>query len=177
MRKITRIRNLILGLLTIAFAVVLFLEPESGPLVILLILGAGLVVSGIGTLIFYFTMARHMVGGKKMFYRGILLLDLGAFLLAGYSGSARLIRLYLLATFALSGAIDIVMARSARKQGAPWVYRVIGGLLSIAILILAMVFKGNPHTVVYMFCAGLLYLGVTRIISVFRKTAIIYIPE
>ena len=177
MTKLTRIRELILGLAMIAFALVLFLTPESGSVVILVILGVGLVVSGVGTLIFYLTMARHMVGGKKIFYRGILLLDLGALLLSGYSGSEQLIRLYLLGLFAISGVIDIIRALELRKQGAPWKHRVIGGAFFIAILILGLIYKSNPHTVVYVFCIGLIYLGVTRIVSVFRKTAVLYIPE
>ena len=177
MTKFTRIRNLIIGLIMIAIAVTLLLEPASGPVVILLILGIGLVGSGIGTLIFYFTMARHMVGGKKMFYRGILILDLGALLLAGYQGSEQLVLLYLLGVVAISGGIDIIRALESRKAGAPWKFRLVGGLVSIAILLVGLACMSNPHTVVYIFCFGLLYLGVARIISVFRKTAVVYIPQ
>ncbi len=177
MRKLARIRNLLLGLLMFAFAAVLFLEPASGPLLVILILGAGLLIIGLHTVYFYITMARHMVGGKKTFYRGILILSLAAVLLSGYSGSGAMILLYLLGSYAIAGVIDIIRALDLKKEGAPWKHRMVSGLLSIVILLAGIFYRDNPHTVVYIFCVGLLYSGLYRIILAFRKTAIIYIPE
>ena len=177
MRKITRIKNLLLGLLMIVFALVLFLEPTYGPPVILTILGIALIIEGIRTLVFYLTMARHMVDGKKTFYRGILILDLGVLLLAGYQGSERLALLYMLTLFAVAGVINLIRAFESVKQGAPWKYRMLSGLIALAILFAGLAMKRNPNTMVYIFCIGLLYLGITSIASVFRKTAVIYIPQ
>ena len=177
MRKITRFKNLIIGLIMIAIAFILFAQPQYGPPVIILLVGLGLIADGIVALFFYLTMARHMVGGKKMFYRSILILDMGVLLLAGFTGSEQLILLYLLGVVAISGGIDIIRALESRNEGAPWKRRLISGLISVAILIIGMIFSEHPLTVVYIFCFGMLYLGVNRIISVFRRTAVIYIPE
>ena len=123
MRKITRIKNLIIGFIMIAFAVALFLEPTYGPPVILLLLGLGLVANGVRLLIFYLTMARYMVGGKKTFYQSILTLDMGVLLLAGFTGSEQLVLLYLLGVLAVSGGIDIIRALEFRAEGARWKHR------------------------------------------------------
>ena len=177
MRKITRLKNLIIALIMFAIAIALFAEPQYGPLVIILLVGLALIAYGLVTLIFYITMASHMVGGKRIFYRSILILDLGVLLLAGYNGSEQLILLYLLGVLAVSGGIDIIRALEFRKEGASWKRRLISGLVCIAMLIVGTILMDNPRTVVYIFCIRLLYLGVTRLISVFKKTAVIYIPE
>ena len=118
-----------------------------------------------------------MVGGKRILYRSILTLDLGVFMLSFYKGSERLILLYLMLLLAASGGIDLVRALQFRKEGAAWKLRALIGVLSILILIIGFIYRKDPHTMVYIFCLGLASTGINRIASVFRKTAVIYIPE
>ena len=177
MRKITRIKNLLIALIMIAFAVLLLAFPEVGPLLIVILLGAGLIIEGIRSLIYYFTMAKNMVGGKKVLFRSIFILDIGAFLLTGCGASNQLIFLYLLGMLAASGGIDIIRALELKKEGARWKHRLISGLLAFVLLIAALIFMSDPQVVVYIFCIQLIYTAITRLVSVFRKTAVIYIPE
>ena len=177
MKKLARIKNLLIGIIMITFVVVLLTWPQIGTPMIMMVFGIGLLIYGIYSLVFYFTMAIHMVGGKTIFFRGILLLDLGVFMLAAYQGSDRLIFLYLMVLLAASGAIDLVRALEFRKQGASWKLRAICGVASIVIMIVGFIYRKNPNTMVYVFCLALLSAAINRIATVFRKTAVIYIPE
>ena len=177
MRKLTRFKNLIIGIVMIVFALVLLIWPQFGTPMIMLVAGIGLLIYGLYSLIFYFTMATHMVGGKSIFYRGILLLDLGVFMLSAYKGSERLIFLYLMVLLAATGLIDLVRALEFRKEGASWKLRALSGIVCIAILILGFIYRKGPRTMVYIFCLGILVSAANRIASVFRKTAVLYIPE
>ena len=177
MRKLTRVKNLIIAFIMIVFAIILLEAPEFGPVLIILIAGFGLIASGIGTLIFYITMASHMVGGKKTFYSSIITMSLGVFMLAGYAGATDLVLLYLMGLFAISGGIGLIRALESKKEGALWIHRLIGAIFNFAVFIIGFLFTDNPHTMVYLFCIDLIYSAVSRIISSFRKTAIIYIPQ
>ena len=118
-----------------------------------------------------------MVGGKSILYKSILLLDLGVFMISAFKGSERLVMIYLLILLAASGAIDIVRALEFRKQGAGWAFRAISGVVTIILLIVGFIYRKEPTTMVYVFCIGLLYSAITRIIGIFRKTAVVYIPQ
>ena len=177
MRKATRIKNLVIALIMIAFAIILLTIPQFGPLLTILVLGAGMIISGIRSLIYYFTMAKNMVDGKKVLYRSIFILDVGAFLMAGYNGSEQLILLYLMGLLAISGGMDLIRALELKKEGAPWKRRLASGLIAMILLIAALFSMSDPQLVVYIFCIGLFYSAVVRIISIFRKPAVIYIPE
>ena len=177
MRKITRIKNVLIALIMIAFAIVLLTVPQFGPLLIILLLGAGMIIEGIRTLIYYFTIAINMVGGKITLYRGIFILDVGAFLLVGFSGSEQLILMYMLILLAVSGGMDLIRALESKKEGAPWKRRLVSGLLAFALLIASIFSLSDPKLVVYIFCIGLIYNAIVRIVSAFRKTAVVYIPE
>lgn len=177
MKKLARFRNLILGIIMLVFAMVLLIWPQFGTPMIMLVAGIGLLIYGIYSLIFYCTMAVHMVGGKRILFRSVLLLDLGVFMLSSYRGSERLILLYLLVLLAAYGAIDLVRALEFRKEKAAWRVRAASGVLCIVIMIAAFVFRKNPNTLVYIFCLGLISAALGKIASVFRKTAVIYIPE
>ncbi len=178
MGKMTRIRNLLIAFAMIAIAIALFIAPQYGPGIIVLIVGAGLIVGGISRLIFYITMARHMVGGMKTFFHGILFLDLGVFMMSGFSVSERLVIYYLTIILLVSGGLDIIRALESRNEGASWKFRLVSGIITLAIMVVMIVgaiFMNNMLIVVYIFCIGLLYQAADKIVSAFRKTAVIYI--
>ena len=177
MRKLTRFKNLIIGVIMIVFALLLLIWPDYGTPAIMLVVGLALLIYGIYCLVFFGTRAVHMVGGKRIFYRGILLLDLGVFMLAAYKGSERLVFWYLMLLLAATGSIDLIRALDFRKAGAPWKVRAIVGAACIIVLFVALIYRKNPQTLVYIFCIALTISAISKIASVFRKTAVIYIPE
>lgn len=135
-------------------------------------------VYGIRLLIYYFSMARHMVGGKSTLYQAIIVLDLGLFTGSMISMSDYIVTIYLLSIFAFSGVIDILRSLEAKKNGASWRMKFITGCISV-IMALALVVTGlvlrNTTYLVYGYCFTLVYSGIMRIVASFRKTAMVYI--
>ena len=177
-----RIKNILIGALIILGAVILIIFPEDGILITAAILSLSLFFYGIKTLIYYLTMARHMVGGRIMLYLGIIVLDLGMFTMMltniprDQDNEKMYIALYLVVVYAFSGAIDILRALEAKKYSAPsWKFSLISGVINVVVAILCIVFIGSSDMIVYLYCAGLIYSAIVRIVTAFRKTAIVYI--
>ncbi|WP_405357365.1 DUF308 domain-containing protein [Ruminococcus sp.] len=171
-----RIKNVLIGILIILGAVILIAFPEEGIIITASILSLSLFVYGIKTLIYYITMTRHMVGGRIMLYLAVVVLDLGMFTMMLTNIPKMYIALYLVVVYAFSGAIDILRALEARKYQAPsWRFSLISGIINVVIAILCIVFIGSTNMIVYLYSAGLIYSAIARIITAFRKTAIVYI--
>ena len=49
------------------------------------------------------------------------------------------------------------------------------GIVNIVILICCFIFRDSPITLANLYCAGLGYSGILRIINAFRRTEIVYI--
>ena len=171
-----RIKNVLIGVLIILGAVILIAFPEEGIIITASILSLSLFVYGIKTLIYYITMTRHMVGGRIMLYLAVVVLDLGMFTMMLTNIPKMYIALYLVVVYAFSGAIDIMRALEAKKYQAPsWRLSLTSGIISVVIAILCIVFIGSTNMIVYLYSAGLIYSAIARIITAFRKTAIVYI--
>lgn len=173
-----RLRILLAAALMIIISIILIALPIIGIPVAQFILSAILLVMGARYMIYYFTMAKHMVGGKMMLYFGIILLDVGVFLLTLLGNSQEIILMYLQLAFGITGAIAILRAVEAKKSGSrSWKGNLIHGAICIGIMIFAVIctFAELPERmVVYVFCAGLLYSAAMRIYSAFRRTAVLY---
>ena len=172
-----RIKNVLIGVLIILGAVILIAFPEEGIIITASILSLSLFVYGIKTLIYYITMTRHMVGGRIMLYLAVVVLDLGMFTMMLTNIPKMYIALYLVVVYAFSGAIDILRALEAKKYQAPsWRFSLISGIINVAVAIMCVIFISSTYMIVYLYSAGLIYSAVARIITAFRKTAIVYIP-
>ena len=171
-----RIKNILIGVLIILGAVILIAFPEEGLIITATILSFSLFIYGIKNMIYYFTMARHMVGGRIILYLGIIILDFGMFTIMMTNIPKIYIVLYLLVIYAFAGVIDILRALEAKKyQASTWKLSLISGIINIVVAILCVVFIGSTRMIVYFYCAGLIYSAIVRIITSFRKTAIVYI--
>ena len=108
MSSFQRIQNIVIGLITIVIAISMMALPERGYGLAALLISISFAFSGLRTLIYYFTMARFMVGGKRILFRGLILLDLGLFTFTLVDNSKLYVILYLVIIHAISGAISIV---------------------------------------------------------------------
>ena len=173
-----KIESILVGLFIIALSVLLFVWPEMGIGLIGLSICLGLLVTGIKNLWFYFSMARHMVGGKNSLYTGIILLDLSLFALS-INISRVYIILYLLGAHVFAGALDILLSLDAKKiESSSWKLNFASGVGNIMIALAAIIYGfvlKNEAAVVYIYALGLLYTGVFRIADALRKTEIVYI--
>lgn len=176
MTGIQRIKNILLGVVTILFSILMIAVPEGGLVVVALLISVSLFIYAVKTLVFYFSMARHMVGGRTMLYIGIIVLDFAVFVMMLTNIPRIYIILYLLAIHAFSGAIDILRSFEAKKyQASSWKFSMVSGVVNIIVAILCVVFIGSELIIIYIYCAGLIYSAMVRIITSFRKTAIVYI--
>ena len=86
---------------------------------------------------------------------------------------------YLLGVFAFTGFVDILRAFEAKKIGAPnWKWKLLTGLVIVALTVLLVIFgaiRGETEVLVYGYCISLVISGAMRIVSAFRKTAMVYI--
>lgn len=171
-----RVREIIVSLLIIAFCVLIIFDPEKGFIIVAGILSLSLTIYGIRELIYYFTMARHMVGGKSALIIGVIAVDIGVFASTLTYLPNIYIVLYLLGIHAFSGAIDIMRSLEAKRMDAgSWRFKMASGAVNIVIAVLCVIFLNSTSMIVYIYTAGLAYSAVARIVTACRKTAIVYI--
>ena len=177
MTLIQRIMHIITGLIMAAVAILFIVYDDDDMYqVVIFILALGLAIKGIKDIIFYFTMARHMVGGKIILFQGVVTLDFALFTISLSNVPRLYIILYLITVHAFSGVVEILRAMEARRtvDGA-WRLKLGHGLVNLALALACLIFVRRTDVVTMIYSLGLLYSGIMRIISGFRRTAFIVI--
>lgn len=179
MSSIQRIKKFLSGMFILLGSLVLVTDPEDGYYIIAILLSLSLLFSGIRSLFYYFAMARNMVGGKSIFYRAMILMDLGLFTMTAITIPKIYLVCHLLISHGFSGIVDMLKAYEDKKmEASSWRMSFLYGfgnlLISVAALTCA-VCQLN-WLVVDIYCIGLAYSGIMQMTSAFRRTAIIYIP-
>ena len=159
----------------IAFAIVLPFKPESGLMAAAAVLGISLTVYGIRKLVYYFTMARHMVGGLMILFAGIIAFDMGAFSCTLLSHPRIIVVLYLVSGNVLAGVTSIMRALEARGLDSSWRPALVRGIVWLSHALCCLLFIGSDFSIVVLYSLGLLYAGITTVASAFKRTDIIYI--
>ncbi|MBP5743687.1 MAG: hypothetical protein J6W44_02075 [Oscillospiraceae bacterium] len=175
MSTMQRLFRILTGVLMIGLSLLLILEPESGFLIVAGLLSVSLSVYGIRYLVYYFTMARHMVGGKLLLYVSIIALDLGVFTATLFDTPRIFIILYLLGAHAFSGVINIMRALEARRYGGAWRLNALQGAVGLLVALACVLFLRRTDVLVYVYSAGIIYSALMRIVTAFRRSAIVYI--
>lgn len=180
MTRKQRIMTLLRAAVTLLVAGIMFRFPKEGLPLAALLLSLTMLLSGMQALMYYLTMARHMVGGRMQLYRGVILLDLGMFTLSLTDESRVYIILYMLGVHAFAGLVDILRGLEARRNGgASWRWKTAYGAINLSIAALSLgcvFFQGSVRLVTYLYAGGLAYAALLQLSSVFRRTAIVYIP-
>ena len=165
-----KIGTIIFGAVQIILSILLILLPKYGYYIIAAILGISLTLYGVRNLIYYVSMARHMVGGRMILYFGLLIFDAGALILALSDIPPFYIMIYLIVIRALTGAIDILRALEQKKMEIPaWKGMLVSGIIHILTAVVCMVFIKSTNIAVYIYAAGLIYSAVSRIIRAVRS--------
>ena len=175
MTTFQRIRACFAGLIALCFAIVAMIYPDKGFILIMAGLGISLFLSGVRMVIYYFSMARHMVGGRYMLYLGLIVLDFGMFTLALSDIPRIYIVTYLLGCNVFAGAIEIMRALESKRLNCSWKLNMSRGITDLLIAVTCCVFVSSTRVLVYLYCLGLIYVSCIRIINAFRRTAIVYI--
>lgn len=176
MTKVKRITSFLSGLIIILFSILLFLDPRGSYSIIILVLALTLFIRGIRLFVYYFSMARHMVGGRTILYQAVIVLDIGIFTLSLTNVPLIYFILYLVMIHGISGVIDMLRALEVkRNESQSWKLNFCSGIINVLMAALCLVFIKSVLTAVMIYAAGLFYSGLIRIIQSFRKTAIVYI--
>ena len=174
-----RIKSFAAGVILIIYGILVMLVPESGYMILLLVLFLFLLFSGAKMLLYYFKMARFMVGGKSVLFEGVILLDAAIFTATLTTLKPFYLILYLVGAYAVAGVIAILRSFEEKKCESPaWKFKFASGLLNIVIAAVAVIsglFLKSADIPVYIYGGGMIYSGIMRIISGFRKTPSIYI--
>ena len=178
MTKWQRIKSVLSGLVMIPTAALLSYFPEYGLVFIVLIIGVSAAVRGIGKLVYYFSMARYMVGGKNLLFQGIIYLDFGIFTIGFADIPARYIMIFLLIGYVFYGLIDIMRAMEIRRRSTNgWRFKFALGLGNLALAIICIAQMNSTRMTVYIYSLGMLFSAVGKIITAFRKSALIYVQQ
>ena len=108
MTKTRRIVNIIAGLFMILVAFLLAVDAKQTYPAMIFILGITTLISSIQSLVYYISMARHMVGGRTILYRSIIMLDLSLFTLSLTDVPLYCIVLYLAGIHIFAAFVDIM---------------------------------------------------------------------
>ncbi|MCR5788682.1 MAG: hypothetical protein K6G83_02230 [Lachnospiraceae bacterium] len=172
-----RVRGILIGLCMLVFAALLITDPgEEAYMFIIAVLSLGFAAAGIKNIIFYFTMARHMVGGKMILIQGVIILDFALFTGSLADVPRIYILLYLIGIHAFSGAVEILRAMEAKRTvEGPWKLKLSHGVINFALALACLVFIRHSNTALLIYSVGLIYSAVIRILSSFRRTTFVMI--
>ncbi len=176
MTKLQRLNSFMTGVLMLAFCGLLIYDPKNNLVFMTFVISIVLIVEALMMLWYYFTMAKLMVGGKKILYQGVVFLDLALFTLSLSDVPLIYIILYLIAINAVAGTIDMALAVNAHQAGAPsWKLRFSAGFIELFMALLCLANLHSVRIVVFVYVASLSYTAIVKIVSAFRKTEVVYI--
>ena len=157
-------------------AIVLMMVPTAGFLLIAFFVGMLLAFRGIRFLIYYVTQAQHMTGGKWLLLLGLIMFDLGIFSLTLLDKASAILIIYVVAIHLIYGVLGIVRAVSNKKDGnSGWKIDFAQGIGNLILVALCLIFIKHVEIPVYIYGAGVIYSAVLKIITSFKKTAIVYV--
>ncbi|MBE5860672.1 MAG: hypothetical protein E7301_11205 [Butyrivibrio sp.] len=175
MYRLRRISLIVRGAIMLISAFILIFAMD-GYIVLIHLLAITLAFSGIGNIYYYVTMARHMVEGRMILYKGLIMLDFGIFSYAMSDIPRYYILLYLLGIHLFSGVVEILRAIEAKRYGATaWWLKLVHGIVNFVLVFVCVRFIRNLNTVTILYAVGLIYSGITQIATATRKTKVVYI--
>ena len=176
MGKARRVFNVLTGLFTILFGLFMFSGQDRAYTAMLFFLEFALIIRGVRLLVYYNSMARHMVGGKIILYEGIFFLDIGLLFVSIDDLPWMYVMLYLVIGLAISGVVDLLRANEIRLlESGHWKYHAFTGIVKILATVISFASFKYPFILVGVYSFGVVHSGVARIVSAVRPGAIVYI--
>lgn len=175
MGKGERIIRIISGLLIIFFAVLMLVFPEYAFLLASTMVAYLLLENGIRHLLYYLTMAHHMVGGKIILYYSVFMIDLGVFAVTISEKSKFIIIIYLIFAHLIAGGVGVIKAIRSKKEGYSWKLDLSKGLINVLIALTCVIFMSKMDVLIFVYFLSMLYLAAVYFVSAFRKSAVVYI--
>lgn len=176
MGKARRVFNVLTGLFVILFGLVMFSGQDQAYKAMLFFLEIAMIIRGVRLLVYYNSMARHMVGGKIILYEGIFFLDVGLLFINIDDLPWMYVMMYLVIGLAISGVVDLLRANEIRLlESGHWKYQTFTGIVKIMATAISFASFKYPFILVSVYSFGVIHSGVARIVSAVRPGAIVYI--
>lgn len=157
--------------------ILLLINPIQNYKLITEILSISMIVVGAKSLHYYFTMCRHMVGGRRILFRGLIILNSGVFAYTLTDVPKIYLILYLIVIHIFYGAVNMLRGFEALRFDSPlWRINIVQGITNLVMAVLCIIFLRRTTVVVYIYAVGLIYTSFVRILAAFKKTAVAYIP-
>lgn len=175
-----RIRDILISALMLLIAFQLIAFPKYSYAIVAIIVSLSLYLYSFKLLWYYFTMARHMVGGKSILIQAVILIDAALLIDAMIPVSSLAVVFYLLGIFAFTGVVDILKAIEDKKMGATWKLKFILGIIIILFavaLLISGLFYANTTFLVYGYSISLIFSALIRLVTAFRKTSVVYLQQ
>ena len=177
MTRMQRVMSVVQALFMVACAILILRYSDYGYQIVSLLVWGSLGIAAIRDLVYYFGMARHMVGGKTFLYKAVLFCDLSLFAGSLYFIPRSYVLIYLIVIFGFTGAVGVLRAREAKGLGASsWRLNMAQGLLNIAVAVVCLANMGSTGIVELAYSLGLMASAALKLIDAFRPSAVIYIP-
>ena len=165
-----KIIQIIISVGILLIALTLILVPEGSLEIVATILCLLLFVAGIRYMAIYFIMARHMVGGRALFYTGLIILDLSFLCSVVLQKSDRLLLLYLVGMHAFYGVVQMLRAFEAKKyETSAWRVKMMNAVINLLICAACIFFIRQESAMTLIFAGGLIHTAVVRVIAAFRR--------
>ena len=117
-----------------------------------------------------------MTGGKWILLVGLIMFDLGIFALTLLDKASAILIIYVVAIHLVYGILGIVRAVSNKNDGnMGWKIDLAQGIGNLILVALCLIFIKHVEIPVYIYGAGVIYSAVLKIITAFKKTAIVYV--
>jgi len=176
MSKFQRINNIIMGVLMILCGLLLISDIDDGYKLVILLVEISLFIDAIKNIVYYFTMARHMVDGRKMLYRGVFSLDLALFAWAIMDVPGFMIVIYIDVVIGFMGGVTVFKAFQERKLGHEiWKKDMLKGALILIIFLAMIPMAKSVRTCVILYAIGIIASGIRHIIKAIKKPQLIII--
>ena len=151
MTKYQRVENVIIGLIMLISGAVMLFFPEDGFYCIAMILAGSLILKGVQSLIYYFTMS--MVDEPKIY-----------------------ILVYLITFHGFSALVNLMKElREKKTHTGSWKIDLSQGSGNLLIILACFLFRHSDSVLVALYCGGLFYSAALRIIGALRRNEIVYI--
>lgn len=176
MSKTRRVWNIIAAVFMIQSALILMLIPMIAFEIIAMFVGLMLTCYGLKYLIYYITHAQHMVGGKRLLLVGLVLLDTGVFATLLTEQAQAILIIYVVAAHLVASILNFARAFSNKGDGNPgWKIDLAQGIGNVAQVALCLIFINWVEVPVFIYCGGVIYSAVLKIIQSCKRTAIVYV--
>ena len=175
MTKWQKLRNILLSASMILIGVAMLVFGEKAYMGIISVFSLVLEIMGLRMLWFYFRMARHMVGGWSILFRGILFFDFGLFTGSLVWVPKGYILMYLAGTLAFSGIVNIIGASEAKRIESSWKFKTFQGIVKIQFAISCLIFMRSEVRVVNICAIGFILSAVMSIANTFRRQQVVTI--